>query len=114
MATVDITVENDADFYREFHYVTTSDMPIDMTSSTLEMMLRRRAEDAAAQMRLSTETGEIVFIDALQGQFTIMIRQADLERLGLGEFDHSLIMTKDGMKTRLWSGLFTNNAGPTR
>jgi hypothetical protein len=116
MAVVDITVQNDADFYRVFQYVVAGEIPtpIDITGASMEMMLRRRAEDAVALMRLGTDTGEIVLIDPALGKFTIMIRQADLLMLGLGEFDQSCIMTLNDLKTRLWSGTLTNNAGPTR
>jgi hypothetical protein len=120
MAVVNITVENDADFYRTFQYVMSSaGTPIDMTGATLEMMLRRHAEDAEAVMRLATDTGEIVMLDPVNGLFSVLIRQEDLERLGLGSFDHSNIMTQGvingiPLKTKIWSGTLVNNAGPTR
>jgi hypothetical protein len=114
MAIVNITVENDADFYRTFQYVMSSGPPINMSGASLEMMLRRHAADVEALMRLATDTGEIVLIDAQKGMFTVMIRQIELERLGLGSFDHSNIMTLGGLKTKIWSGTLVNNAGPTR
>jgi hypothetical protein len=116
MATVNITVENDADFYRTFQYVTaaTPPVPIDITGGTMEMMLRRRAEDETAVLRLATDTGEIVITNAAIGTFTVMIDQDTLVRLGLGDFAHSNIMTRNGLKTKIWSGVLTNNAGPTR
>jgi hypothetical protein len=115
MATVNITVENDADFYRTFQYVmSSSNTPIDMTGASLEMMLRRHAEDAEALLRLGTDTGEIVLTDPPNGLFTVMIKQDALERLGLGSFDHSNIMTLGGLKTKIWNGTLINNAGPTR
>jgi hypothetical protein len=115
MATVNITVENDADFYRTFQYVmATSGTPIDMTGASLEMMLRRHAEDVEALLRLATDTGEMVLTDPVNGFFTVMIRQDTLEKLGLGSFDHSNIMTLGGLKTKIWSGTLINNAGPTR
>ena len=43
MATVNITTENDADFYRTFVWQTVDGAPIDMTGMALEMMLRRHA-----------------------------------------------------------------------
>jgi hypothetical protein len=114
-AVVNITVENDADFYRTFQYVMSSaGTPIDMTGASLEMMLRRHAEDVEAVMRLATDTGEIVLTDPVNGFFTVMIRQDALERLDLGSYDHSNIMTRGGLKTKIWSGTLTNNAGPTR
>jgi len=115
MAIVNITVENDADFYRMFQYVTVdSTTPINITGASLEMMLRRNAADVDAVLRLGTDTGEIVITDPVNGFFTVKIVQDTLERLGLGSFDHSLIMTLAGLKTRIWGGTLTNNAGPTR
>ena len=108
MAIVNITVENDADFYRTFQYVMAS------AGTPIEMMLRRHAQDAEALLRLATDTGEIVLIDPVNGLFTLLIRQDVLVRLGLGSYDHSNIMTQGGFKTKIWSGTLINNAGPTR
>ena len=115
MAIVNITVENDADFYRMFQYVQASDLsPIDMTGASLEMMLRANAADATAYLRLGTDTGEIVMTDPVNGLFSVFISQATLEQLALGTYDHSNIMTAGSSKTRVWSGTLTNNAGATR
>jgi hypothetical protein len=115
MAVVNITVENDADFYRVFQYVMASaGTPINITGASMEMMLRRHAEDAEALLRLATDTGEIVITDPANGLFSVTIRQDVLERLGLGSFDQSNIMTLAGYKTKIWSGTLVNNAGPTR
>jgi hypothetical protein len=115
MATVNITVENDADFYRTFQYVMSSSMtPIDMTGASLEMMLRHHAEDAEALLRLGTDTGEMVLTDPVNGLFTVKITQDTLARLPLGSYDHSNIMTRGDDKTKIWSGTLINNAGPTR
>jgi hypothetical protein len=115
MTIVNITVTNDADFYRTFQYVVaSSSTPIDITGASLEMMLRRHAADVDAVLRLGTDTGEIVLTDPANGFFTVMIRQNTLEQLGLGNYDHSNIMTNHGLKTKIWSGTLTNNAGPTR
>src|SRR4051812_44461275 len=80
MAIVNITTENDADFNRTFVWQTAALVPINMTGMALEMMLRRHAEDAAAELRLATDTGEIVFVDAVNGKFAVRINQAVLER----------------------------------
>jgi hypothetical protein len=115
MTTVNITVANDADFYRTFQYCTVDTLvPIDISNSEMEMMLRRHASDKAAVLRLGTDTGEIQQIDPTNGIFTIRIEQVALERLGLGDFDQSLIMIRGPGKLRIWSGKLTNNAGPTR
>jgi hypothetical protein len=114
MAIVTITTYNDADFYRTFLWQTIDGVPIDMTGMSLEMMLRRHARDEAAVLRLGSDTGEIVLTDPVNGQFTVMIKQDALVRLGLGDFDHSNIATHDNFKLRVWSGTLTNNAGATR
>ena len=114
MATINISVTNDADFYRTFVWQTIAEDPIDLTGGTMEMMLRRRATDSVAVLRLGTDTEEIVFTDAVNGEFTVRISQYSLERLGLGDFDHSNIFSRARSKTRVWSGILTNKAGPTR
>jgi len=114
MAIVNITVTNDADFYRTFIWQTIDGAPIDLTGGTMEMMLRRRAEDKTAVMRLATDTKEIIFTEPVNGQFTVRISQYYLERLGLGEFSQSNIFTRNNYKVRIWSGTLINNAGPTR
>jgi len=114
MAIVNITTYNDADFYRTFIWQTIAGVPIDLTGGVMEMMLRRHAQEEVAVMRLGSDTGEIVFTNPTAGQFTVRIKQLELERLVLGEFAQSNIFTRNGYKVRVWSGLFTNNAGPTR
>ncbi|MBO4221939.1 hypothetical protein [Bradyrhizobium neotropicale] len=114
MAVVNITTYNDADFYRTFVWQTAAGAAIDLTGGSMEMKLRRRAEDVTAELRLATDTGEIVFTNPVAGQFTVRITQDVLERLGLGDFDQSNIFTRSGNKVRVWSGMLTNNAGATR
>jgi hypothetical protein len=117
MAIVTITVENDADFYRGFVYQTTSGAPIDLTGSTMRMMLRRNATDVTALLSLSSDVGEgIAITSATGGTFTVLITQAQLEQLPLDTYAHSLIMTNisSGLQTRIWNGTLTNLAGPSR
>ena len=114
MAIVNITTQNDADFNRLFALQTTDGTPIDITGATLEMMLRRHATDETAVLRLGTDTGEFVLTDPVNGQFTLRISQVTLVRLGLGEFDQSNILNRNGFKVRIWTGTLTNNPGPTR
>jgi hypothetical protein len=111
---VNITVNNDADFYCVFQYQTVAGDPIDITGVSMTMMLRRHAADEAAQLRLGTDTGEIVIVDGPGGQFTVRIAQETLERLGLGDYDHSNVMVSGGLKRNIWTGKFTNNAGAAR
>jgi hypothetical protein len=114
MAIVNITVENDADFYWLFQYVDSTSAPIDLTGAALEMMLRRHAADETAVLRLATDTGDFVLNDPVNGFFTLRIAQPVLEDLATGSYDHSNIMTRGGFKTRLWSGTLINNPGASR
>jgi hypothetical protein len=114
MAIVNITVENDADFYRQFVYQTVSGVPIDITGASMVMKLRRHAEDVIAFLTLSTDTGEIVITNSVGGQFTILITQDNLLELQLGSYDQSLIMTMSGLKKKIWSGSLVVEAGPSR
>jgi hypothetical protein len=114
MAIVNIKVANDADFFRAFQYTTLDGTPIDLTGASMVMMLRRHASDQAALLKLSTDTGEINLIDPANGKFTILIRQASLERLGAGEYEHSNVVTQSGYKTNVWTGTFTNSPGAAR
>jgi hypothetical protein len=115
MTIVNITVENDADFYRVFKYQTLDGVPIDISGTSMTMMLRRHAKDEAAQLRLGTDTGEIAYVDPVNGLFSIRISQDTLEHLGLGDYDHSNVMTEaGGFKRGIWTGKFTNNPGACR
>jgi hypothetical protein len=114
MATVNITVENDADFYRSFAYQDIAGKPIDITGASMVMKLRRHAEDVTAFLTLSTETGEITISDPTQGQFTIMIAQESLIELSTGPYEQSLVMTFNSIKKKIWDGLLTINPGPSR
>jgi hypothetical protein len=114
MSIVNITVENDADFYCVFQYQTVSGVAIDITGASMVMMLRRHAADIQAELRLGTDTGEIVLVDPVNGMFTVRIMQAILLQLGLGDYDHSNVMTSGGYKRSIWTGTFTNNPGASR
>jgi hypothetical protein len=115
MTIVNIAVENDADFFRVFQYQTIAGMPINITGATFVMMLRRHAADVTAVLRLGTDTGEIITVDAINGAFSIFIAQQRLEQMGLGDFDHSNVMTMvNGIKRGIWTGTFTNKPGAAR
>jgi hypothetical protein len=120
MAIVNITVENDADFYRQFAYaslnadgVTTT--PIDLTGNKLRMGIRKHAADVAEELLLTTETGELVIINAPGGIFTVRITQDQLVHLAVGDYEHSLVRMPSPTETyRMWSGTLTNNPGASR
>jgi hypothetical protein len=114
MAIVNITCQNDADFYRSFVYQTLAGVPIDISGCDMVMKLRRHAEDSTAFLTLSTETGEITISNGPGGQFTIMISQTDLLELSLGPYEQSLILTINSIKKKIWSGSLVVEAGPSR
>jgi len=114
-AIVNITCENDADFFRQFNYVTTDGDPINLTSKTMRMGIRKRAEDTAEQLLLTTDSGGgIVIVNAIAGAFTVKITQDQLVRLPVGDYEHSLILLDATSKQSIWSGSLTVNAGPSR
>jgi hypothetical protein len=115
MAIVNITVENDADFYRQFAYQTVDGAPIDLTGNTLRMGIRKRAEDVTEDMLLTTENGGLAIIDPVNGIFTVRLTQDQLVHLPVGDYEHSLIrLLSDNERYRMWSGTLTNNPGASR
>jgi hypothetical protein len=117
MAICNITVENDADFYRSFAYQTTDGVPIDLTGATMRMILRKNASDVTVYIELTTDPGEGIQIISppTGGTFTVLISQAQLEQLPVDDYVHSLIMTApSGLQTKIWSGTLTTLAGPSR
>jgi hypothetical protein len=116
MAIVNITVENDADFYRQFAYQTVSGAPISLVGNTLRMGVRRHAEDVSEDMLLTTENGALVIIDPVNGIFTVRITQGQLVNLETGDYEHSLVrtITTSLEQYRIWSGTLTNNPGASR
>jgi hypothetical protein len=120
MAICTITVENDADFYRQFVYQTVDSLgnvigPIDLTGNKLRMGIRQHAADIAEELLLTTENGGLTIVDAPNGKFTVRITQAQLVQLEVGQYDHSLVRIPSATETyRIWSGTLTTSAGPSR
>jgi hypothetical protein len=114
MAIVNITCQNDADFYRQFVYQTIDGVPIDLTGSTLRMGVRHRAGDATEEILLTTENGALTINDPINGKFTLWITQKQLLDLQVGDYEHSLIRIVGAMNYRIWSGTLINNAGASR
>jgi hypothetical protein len=115
-ATCDISVENDSDFRYSFVYQTVTGVPIDLTGTTMYMMLRMNLPDATVSFELTTENGRIAVTDPVNGRFSLTILQADLERLAVGVYQQSLIASSAaaGELWRIWRGSFTLNLGPSR
>lgn len=115
MAIVNITAENDADFIRAFAYQTISGSPIDLTGNKMKMGIRKRAEDVAEEMLLTTENGGLEITDPANGKFNVWITNEQLVLLKLGDYQHSLVrIVPTGLTLRIWSGVLTVTAGPSR
>jgi hypothetical protein len=115
MAIVNITTETDADFIRSFAYqYTPSNLPVDLTGNTMRMGVRKNAADVAEVLLLTTENGLITITDPANGLFTVWMKQADLERLPIDTYDHSLVRNTGTLQLRIWSGTLTNTPGPSR
>ena len=118
MAIVSISTASDADFYKGFVYQTVDGDPISLAGCTMHMGIRRKAEDIAEVLLLTTENGGLIITDAANGKFTVWITQAQLEHLAPDDYVHSLIRTVATTDTTLnlemWSGTLTHAAGPSR
>jgi hypothetical protein len=116
MPTVNITIEDDADFQYLFIYKV-GGVPFDLTGASLEMGVRRQTVDVTSildlKMAVSTTSG-ISFDDAVNGRFVITILKEKLELIPPGEYKQSLIMTKNGLRKHIWSGIMKIIQGPTR
>ncbi len=113
---IDFVTHSDSDFIRQFIYQTvTGPTPIDLTGSSIEMMIRRKASDASVFIELSTGNGLIQITSAVAGTFTVRIPFANLERLPAGVYDQSCIRTRpDTFREEIWFGTLTHSVGPTR
>jgi hypothetical protein len=115
MAIVNITVENDADFYRQFAYQLVDGTPINLTGLAMVMGIRRLATDVTEELQLTTQPGGgLVIVDPPNGVFTVQLTQDQLVHLPLGDFEHSLILLSGAAKYRMWSGARTINPGASR
>lgn len=117
MTTVNITTTSDADWVHAFQYAIEGapPTPIDLTGSSLRMMVRKHADDAECFINISTPTAGITVTSAADGEFTITLPIASLSRMAEGDYVHSLIRTRpDGLKDEVWHGALTHSIGPTR
>jgi hypothetical protein len=113
---LDFETQNDSDYIRSFLYRwVDGGPPIDITGNTFRMGIRRRAEDVAEELLLTTETGEFITTDGPGGAFTMAITMAQLLDLPIGAYVHSLVMLLPTGEHRLmWTGTLNNAAGPSR
>jgi hypothetical protein len=119
MPTVDITCENDSDFARGFAYLLVNadgsdGPPVDLSSNTMRMGIRRHATDVIEELLLTTENNGIAITNPQGGKFTVFITNDQLLQLPIGTYDHSLIRMVASATYHVWSGTLTVNAGASR
>jgi hypothetical protein len=77
--------------------------PIDLTDSTLTLMIRKFDTDHTALVTVTTDDGSIEITDAINGAFTIIITRDKLARLYVGQYVADLVRYRpDGFTERLW------------
>lgn len=112
---VDIATFSDCDFIRTFRYQTIDGATIDLAGSSLDMMVRSRADDATVYIELSTGNGGVTIDYLTPGTFTVYIPIDKLGKLSAGSYVHSLIRKRpDQIKETVWRGALVHAIGPTR
>lgn len=116
-AIVTLTTYSDADFIGAFVYEQNS-TAVDLTGSTLKMMVRPGTDPAVSDVDMSLDSatiGGITITDAPNGKFQILLARASLQKMAPGQYVHSLIRIRpDGFYERVWGGTITHAIGPTR
>jgi hypothetical protein len=125
-AIVDINTQSDADYVKAFMVRVRNDAGADyyynFAGTTMELMVRKRPEDAEVYVELSTDPGDGIVLNASDplvldyfDTINIYITIEQLSKMPAGDYVHSLIMTRpDGIKDDIWRGTLTHAIGPTR
>jgi hypothetical protein len=123
-ATVNITVENDADLYQVFQYTLADGVtPISIVGASFAMGVRRTAVDPSALFFITSaaaEAGQIAIFDGPNGKFSLLITKAVLKKTPLGTWQQSLVINlpaqngNPAVTKKIWNGTFTIKAGPSR
>ena len=134
LSQLNITVENDADFYQVFQYMLPDGRtPINIANATFVFGVRRDLADTSALFRVtsvggtvtlngvSVPNGQIQIVDGPKGKFGIWIAMAQLQAAPLGTWAHSLVITQPAtllfpptLTIPIWNGTITINPGPSR
>ena len=111
-AEVQFTAYKNADFTAHFALRDLAGAAMDITAATFRMGLRRPATKAD-MLELTTENGRIEKTAPLTGNLTIKLSTDDMFLLQADEYSHDLIMTLNGVHTRIWGGWFIVRQGVT-
>lgn len=109
---VDITTYSDVDHDQTIEV----DQVID-ADAELHLHVRSTAESKSVWIDATSENG-MVIVTGEQTTDTSMIRllvpYTTLRNLPAGDYVHSLILYAGGVRTEVWRGTWTHNAGATR
>ena len=134
VAQVNITVENDCDFYQVFQYLLPDNAtPISIIGATFTFGVRRALADSSAMFYitsagntvtlngLTVPNGQIQIVDGPNGKFGLWIAIAQIQAAPLGTWSQSLVITQPAtavfpptLITPIWNGTLTINQGPAR
>lgn len=123
-AQVNITVENDADFYQVFQYTQPDGQtPVNLLGTTFKMGIRRTVGDAGILFNVTSmpsAAGAITLVNPQQGLFALWIAQPQLLLTPIGTWFHSLIASVPAtegippLALQVFGGTLTITDGPSR
>jgi hypothetical protein len=125
-AAVNITVENDADFFQVFQYTLPDGVtPINIAGASFNFGVRRSLNDAGALFTVTstlTSKGQIQIIDGPNGKFGLWISQLALQTAPPGNWIQAMLITQPAvppsfpptLTTPVWGGTITINNGAAR
>src|ERR1700674_1094311 len=97
-ATVNISVETDADFFQVFQYTLPDGItPININNATFVFGVRRSISDPNVLFKVTSTlgaAGQIQITDGPNGKFGLWIAKAQLQAAPIGIWSHSLIITQ--------------------
>jgi hypothetical protein len=124
-AQVNITVENDADFYQVFQYTLSDGVtPISIIGATFTFGVRRSLSDTGVMFYvtsiLSTK-GQIQIIDGPNGKFGLWIAKTALQAAPTGTWSQAMLVSIPAtslfpptLTQVVWDGTLTINNGAAR
>lgn len=98
-----MNVAKNWDWVQAFILQDANEVPVDLTGSTLTLMIRKIDIDHTALVVVSSVDNSIEITDAAGGAFTVIINRDKLSRLYTGAYVADLVRYRpDGFTERLW------------
>lgn len=98
-----MNVAKNEDWLVGFQLLEENESPVDLTGSSLQLMIRKHETDHESLVMVQTPNNGIEIYDPIFGKFLIWITIAKLSRLFPGEYVADLLHTRpDGIVQRLW------------